>query len=171
MSSFDQADSVSAQVSDKVWGLAPVNADYKLNENLSGTFILPVDLIKTVKESDLKKKLKNSLLTLSWMHPASKGYLVRLDTVQSAKGKGKSKKDDADGEVEEAAQLQCFLNSLGSAKGKKKVYLLDTAGAPSLLQLKKPNLTDKVSPTFFASIPLRQILILITSSSSSSFMK
>lgn len=131
------------KVSDKVWSITPANSDYKLNENLSGSFVVPADLVKTVKDSDLKKKLKNSLLTLSWMHPGSKGFLVRLDTVQSAKGKGKPKKDETDGEIEEAGQLQCLLNSLGSAKAKKKVYLLDTAGSPFLLQLKKAKVTDK----------------------------
>lgn len=136
-------------MSDKVWSITPANSDYKLNENLSGSFVVPADLVKTVKDSDLKKKLKNSLLTLSWMHPGSKGFLVRLDTVQSAKGKGKPKKDETDGEIEEAGQLQCLLNSLGSAKAKKKVYLLDTAGSPFLLQLKKAKVTDKVGCALF----------------------
>lgn len=132
------------QVSDKVWSIVAANSDFKVNENLSSTFIVPTELIKTAKESDLKKKLKSSLLTLSWMHPGSKSYLVRLDTVQTAKGKGKSKKDESDGEAEEAAQLQCFLKSLGPGKDRKKVYLLDTAGPPLALQLKKPHIAEKV---------------------------
>lgn len=139
-----------------MWSITSVNSDYKLSENLSGSFIIPHDLAKTFKDSELKKKLKTSLLTLSWMHPTSKSFLVRLDTVQPSKGKSKGKKDDADAEQEEASQLQALLNSLNATKNKKKIYLLDTAGAPFLLQLKKPGITEKVfsSPNPGGQTPL-----------------
>ncbi len=132
------------QVNDRVWGITNVNGDHKMNENLASSLVVPHELVG-VKDSELKKKLKNTLLTLSWMHPATKSFLARLDTIRSGKGKSKSKGKDSsskeDVDPEEVSQVQAFLNC---TKPKKATYVLECGGTPFLLQLKKAQIQEKV---------------------------